>query len=366
MIAGAAFAAASCDLGQFPESPTDTRLAETELAARKVLTVADGYVHGQVYGDTYKTTVTLLSQGMKIAYTGTEAAYAGSGYVLEIEFNSSIEGLPAGTYAADKLDEAATALKGKNVWMHSAGTYNPDNTSLKYISGDESEVIIENASFTVAKEGEKYTISADILSNTGVRTNIEFSGAIEFRDVLAYLEPSKASGITINCTDVTVEPSKDNADNFGYYAVYKGYGLAPLDFDVILTGKNGETVTLSIECWKYYDDPITVDSFENVPDAAVYTLDPMSDWYLMSGNWDILAQDSQTGEYYYNTALAYRDQEPTGSHTLVSDGVVYYLGYGANDSVQIDVDEKGNVISVDGALTSANGSTVNIKYVPKN
>jgi len=351
LAAGAIFSMASCC------KATDDNVPAQELAARKSLSVSEGYFHGDVFKSktSYKLTATLLSEGMNFAYTGYTADYAGFGYVLEIEFNSADSlFLTDGTYVADSLLKVTTS---GNTWAHKAYTYNPDNTSITYQSGNKTNYTFDDATFEVSHLNDDYVIVARTKTSYGSELVLTFKGVLKFSDVYAYLEPKDAqSKISFTCNAASLEASASNEAVFGT-AYENKLDSAPLEFTLTLSC--GSDTTVTIDLWESIPitDQTTVADFKTFPSSGTYTTSEDAALSFQFGIWNMLNSKSE-----YDTTKKYRGAEPYGSYLTLGAGKYFYLGNAETDSVQIKVDDKGNVTGAKATLTSYNGTPFVISY----
>lgn len=354
---GAVFTMASCSQAAGDDAPA------AELSARKSLSVVEGYLHYDAYGTgnkTFKVTTTLLSQGMEFAYDGYTADYSGNGYVLEIEFNSSLPtSLADGTYVADSLRGKDSS--GANLWAHKPFTFNPDNTTITYQAGDKTsytykDLVVDVQRLDPAKDD--YVIVAKAKTVVGPELELTFKGLIKFADVYAYLEPEPASAV--ENVEFTTAAIAAGSKNEALFAQYYGYEqpYAPQFYELTLTAEDGATATLSLVELVIFSASTTAADCKPYPSSGTYSLSSSSTRQMESGLWDVFNSDGDK----YDTTKGYRTRKPYGSYFTPESGVYYYLANASSDSVVIAVNEKGEVTSATGTLTSYNGTRFKFTY----
>lgn len=356
---------ASCD-----KAGLDQTAAYDILSARKQLSVAEGYNHSDIYstgGKTLKVTTTLLSEGMEFDYTGYTTGYAGNGYVLEIEFNSSLTtdmGLKDGTYVPDTL---VSATSSGNVWKHSAFTYNPDNTKLSYKNGNDTEYALDSAKFEVSHQNDNYVIVANVWPTDRPAMTLTFKGVIKFNSIIAFLEPAKTeAGIKIDCATASYVVGSSNKGNWAYSWYYyneKGkaaYQYVPLEYTITLTAEEGQSVVLLVAEYADVKDKTMAD-YKEVLNSGTYTTDPdETQFALANGMWNIF-NSTMTG---LDATKKYREVKPFGSYILYDDGVMYYPGYSTKsfETAKIQMNADGTIKSVEASLVSFNGTPITVRY----
>lgn len=326
LIAASALCLAACQ----KETPGISEEVKDYLDAQKTLVNVDANAYGKFYSEaSYRVNVKLASENVAIAYDGVAFdGFAGRGYALDVDFNSASEELAAGTYtyAANKKYEP--------------GTFNAANTTLTYLSGDEqSYVLAPSSTIDVevdAESGEyRIVLHADLVS--GVETELEFKGEIEFGIADYLCEPLSPIEFTIEAESVELEPLQDYSDYTYYYSLYVGnYGLFPFDYNLNIVGKDGETATFFIENYVYY------------PDVKWEEFCPSGTYYVEAGSFDT------------------KKGKVSDSHVVLGNHCVLYPvtdeeGYGVLE-VEIEVDANGNVTFLDCDFESVLGSTGKITF----